>query len=342
MPPKSGGSSNAVACLVVALGALLLAGVVAVAIFVVRARSAPASAPDAASASGRREVPGQAPSPRRKPIELDVYLDDLCFLNATPDGVPDALVWIGTEARVAVVDGRTGIGVWASPAPPSKESNLPLACAPDLALVGSADFTVHAYEAGSGRERWSAKLSDAPREIVVGNGCVTVVTGDRKEAGLDLGTGGSKPCPSAPAPAPFTGHFWDREKSPKVARAGDVKVTLSSKQSGTPMLSLAADRGGAKLWAKDLGLRAPGGRGDVLLAVAAGVAVVPAAEIGRDSPTQLVGVDATTGDVLYKKPIQGGRVAWMEASGPFVYVTGTTLTAHDPRTGERVWTALAP
>ncbi|MCC6552663.1 MAG: PQQ-binding-like beta-propeller repeat protein [Polyangiaceae bacterium] len=277
---------------------------------------------------------------------LEVYLEDLGFVDAGGDDALDPVVWAAEgvdRVRAAAIDGKTGQGLWATPASPGRG---PLVAADRATvLAGAEDRSVRALDARTGKVRWTASVPGAPEEIVVGEGCVTVTTKDGGATGLRLDTGEAAPCASAPRPAPLTGAFWDRARNPQIKRDGDLEVALTAKAPGTPVLSVEARRGGAPLWRRDLLARAPGTRPDMLLALSDGTAVIAGADVATGQEPRLIGVEIASGKVLYERPASwsGSYVAALEARGPRVYViAGGALRAVEPATGAELWRAAPP
>lgn len=312
------------------------------------------------------ESPDDAPSPRPRPArsaqvappssaltgrealtgKLEAYQEDLCFVDAGGDEALDPVLWAAegtTRSRVAAVDGRTGRGLWAAPA---TRGRRPLACVDRRAVIaGGEEGAVLALDARTGKERWKASLPDAAEEIVVGEGCVTVVMKGGAATGLKVDTGEAAPCASAPRPTGFSGAFWERARNPQVGQAGDVEIALSAKTTGTPLLSIEGRRGGAPLWERDLPARAPGTRPDMLLAISDGRAVVAATDVATGAELRLIGVEAASGKVLYEQRAgwSGEYVSAMKASGKRVYlIAGGALRAIEPATGMELWQATPP
>ena len=278
--------------------------------------------------------------------KLEAYLEDLCFVDANGDDVPDPVLWAAegaTRSRVAAVDGRTGQGLWAAPAIGERR---PLACVDQgTVIAGGEERAVGVLDARTGKERWRMTLPDAAEEIAVGEGCVTVLSKGGAATGLLVDTGAAAPCASAPRPAPFTGAFWERARNPQVAQAGDVEIAMSARTPGTPLLSVEGRRGGASLWKRDLPARAPGTRPDLLLAISDGTAIVAATDGETGAELRLIGIEAASGKVLYERVASwsGEYVAAMKASGTRVYlIAGGALRAFEPATGAELWQATPP
>ena len=277
---------------------------------------------------------------------LEVYRDELCFVNADGDDTPDPVVWMSEgkdKSRVAVVDGRTGQGLWASAA---VEGRLPLACAgKDRVLAAAGEASLRALDARTGAELWSAAIAAGPEEIVTGEGCAAVFARSGAASSVALGSGAVAPCPSAPRPEPFSGPRWERSKNPRSVQAGDVELRLSAATEGDPKLTLEGLRGGAASWARPLDARAPGSRPELMIVVAGGMAVIAGADPATGARMRFVGVDAGSGEIRYTRPAgwAGPHVPAMAASGErVVVIAGGSLRALDAATGEEVWRAVAP
>ncbi|WP_437737851.1 outer membrane protein assembly factor BamB family protein [Sorangium sp. So ce1335] len=298
----------------------------------------------------RVEPPRETPSRAR---QLSTQLDALCFVDANGDDAPDPVLWQDgkTRGRVVAVDGRSGQGLWSS-----QEFERPeaLAC-PDQRTVlagGGEESRLRALDARTGKERWAASLPAVPDEVAGGDGCATVVMKDGAAMGIALAGGEAADCPTAPAPATITGHFWERKKNPRVVQIGDVEVALSAPAEGTPRLAAEGRRGGASLWKRDLPARAPvsGGRPDLFLVASGGAAVVLGVDVAGGTEPRIIALDPASGASRYDVAAGylGERLLVAKASGPYVYivsgaaVSGAALRAIDPATGATVWRATPP
>jgi outer membrane protein assembly factor BamB len=298
--------------------------------------------PDASEPPPR---PGRTARGKPRAAALEVFRDELCFVDANGDDVPDPVVWMSdgmAESRVAAVDGKTGQGLWASPA---ADGRWALACAGDAVIAGAGEAAARAIDARSGKERWNVPVLAAPEEIVVGEGCVAVLGRTGPGAGLRLDSGEAAPCPSAARPGPLAGPLIERARNPRVLQAGDVELRLSAATDVERRLTIEGRRDGATIWTLPLNARAPGPRGDMLLVASGGMAVVAGADPGGSARLQLVGVEIASGKLVYEQPAAwaGSYIAALEASGPRVLViAGGSLRALDAATGKEAWQAIAP
>lgn len=324
---------------IAAVGAMAVVGIGFAALFFFQVEPPPdaAQAPPRGARSAR-------PAPRG-PL-LQVFRDDLCFVDAGGDDAPDPVVWMSdgmTASRAAAIDGRTGQARWATP---QVKARLPLACAaPDTVIAGADESGVRALDARTGAERWRADLPSAPEDIVVGEGCITVISRGGIATGISLASGAPAPCPSAPAPEPFSGPRWARTKNPRAAQAGDVELRLSAAVEAESKLTLEGLRGGASAWTRPLDARAPGIKPELMIAVAGNIAVVAGTDPAGGGRMRFIGVDAASGQLLYTRPAgwAGPNIPAMAASGTLVVViAGGSLRAIDAATGEETWQAVAP
>lgn len=293
----------------------------------------------------------QEPAPRAR--QLSTQLDALCFVDANGDDAPDPVLWQDgkTRGRVVAIDGRSGQGLWSS-----QEFERPdaLACPNGSTVLagGGEEPKLRALDARTGQERWAASLPAVPDEVAGGEGCATVVMKDGAAMGIALSGGEATDCPTAPAPAAITGHFWERKKNPRVVQVGDVEVALTVPAEGPPRLTAEGRRGGASIWKKDLPARAPisGGRPDLFLVASGGAAVVLGVDVVGGTEPRIIALDPASGASRYEVPASylGERLLVAKASGPYVYivsgaaVSGAALRAIDPSTGGTVWRATPP
>jgi outer membrane protein assembly factor BamB len=281
-----------------------------------------------ATGANRTFAPSAAPP-------VSTFTDDTCFVRANDDDVPDLVVWTGgwNDARLLAVDGKSGRGLWVTdPIPHMAETFL--FCA-DLAtvVVGVSDFTVHAFEAASGRERWKVTVSDQPHKAAVGSGCLLVLTQDEKRVGLSLATGEARSCSTKQPPRNF------RDREPETVQRAGFQITLDVRTKGTPMLSLVAARGKKTVWERPLGMAKMLGA-PPLTADEAGL-YVAGVDMSDKSPV-LQSIESASGQVRWKRTLDEG-IHIVLASGGRLYV-GTTdhLQMLDPSTGDAVWNASLP
>jgi outer membrane protein assembly factor BamB len=254
----------------------------------------------------------------------------------------------GMEAhRAAAIDGKTGQGIWATAA---WKGRWPLAC-PDQATViaGAGETSVRAFDARTGKERWAGAVPAEPEQITAGEGCASVLVKGGKLATLRIDTGEPAPCASAPEPDPSRGPRWERTRNPRVIQAGDVELQLSAASDGeprlTPKLTLEGRRGGAAIWTRPLDARASGFGPDLMIAASGGTAVVVGADVASGTRLRFIGVEASSGQILYERPAlwAGPYVAAMAVSGPhLVVVAGGSMRALDVASGNEIWQATAP
>jgi hypothetical protein len=264
--------------------------------------------------------------------------DDFCFVDANGDEFLDPVGRTGVPVEqnyVSALDGVSGARLWST----SKAFVGParMFCVDkNTILIGTPDFQVHALAARGGGLLWSARLTDKANVVTVGDGCVSVKTGDRRVTGVSLATGAEQACS---APEEPRGGFFERQRAPpKVAKAGDLEITLKSRREGTPVLTVHATQGGdSAAWEQQLTVRRAG---DGFFAVMHGTVFVAGADL-VDPQLILTGLDPATGRQLYSRKeasnwsANAGR---FEAQEPHIYITwGCGLHAYDPRTGERVW-----
>lgn len=298
--------------------------------------------PDAAEPT-RTARSARAPA---RGVPAEVYRDDLCFVDANGDDVPDPAVWIsdGMEAqRAAAVDGKTGQGIWTSA---SWKGRFPLAC-PDQATViaGAGETSLRAFDARTGKERWTATVPAEPQEITAGQGCVGVLVKGGTFVGVRLDSGEVAPCPSAPEPDPARGPRGERTQNPRVIQAGDVELQLSAATGKEPKLTLEGRRAGAALWSRPLEARATGFGPDLMVAASGGTAVVVGSDIASGARLRFIGVEVSSGRVLYERPANwaGPYVATMAVSGPhLVVIAGGSMRALEVASGSELWEATMP
>lgn len=350
--------------LIVGVGAalafvVLLAGTMFVAGFLVATRM---------SVTGPGQVATHVPTrgPVQGPIMQTVgstggglvspFCDDFCWVDANGDQTPDLAMWSGgwSSAHPVVIDGATGRGLWAAPSVPHLADSFMHCTDPNTVIVSHRDFSVFAYEANGGKQRWSVKLSDQALRSAPGPGCLLLETADEKQTGLSLANGVSVNCPPARKPGNF------RERGP--ARAdqplaiGGLQIALTARSTGTPMLTLTArtprtpgffppDRGGAVAWQTDLGIYvnipyAMAGR----IAAAGGVIVVGGRVLSSDIRVRLQGVEAATGRMLWARDFGAGAgIAFVESRNERLYVgVEQAVRLIDPRTGADLWKAQEP
>jgi outer membrane protein assembly factor BamB len=266
---------------------------------------------------------------------VPTFSDDACLVRGNDDDVPDLALWAGgwDRARIVVIDGKTGGGLWASDPIPHLADTYLFCSNPETVIVGVSDFTVRAFEAASGRERWRATVSDQPHKAAVGSDCLLVLTQDDKKTGLSLATGAARSCSVREPPR----NYRDRTAAP-LEMAG-ATISLETRAKGTPMLTAVASRGKKSLWetplaiAKALGAPRP--------AVIGADLYVSGVEIA-DHAAALIDVDTASGRVRWKRKFDCG-INLVRASGPRLYVgICSTLIMLDPATGQDVWEAAAP
>ncbi|EYF07793.1 putative serine/threonine protein kinase [Chondromyces apiculatus DSM 436] len=279
---------------------------------------------------------------------LEVYRDDLCFVDANGDDVRDPVVWMSEgkdRSRVAVIDGRTGQGLWAATA---VKGRPPLSCVgKDVIVAGTGEAALRGLDARSGAETWRVDLSGTPEVITVGEGCVSVLARGGAIAGVQGATGAMDRCASAPTPDPFAGPRWERTRNPRLIPAGEVELRLSAAASTEPepKLTLEGLRGGAPAWTRPLDAQAPGVKPELMMVVSGGLVVVAGAERGGGGRMRFIGVDVGTGAVLYERPAgwAGPNIPAMELEGGrVVVIAGGSLRAIEAMTGEEAWQAVAP
>ncbi|AKT40708.1 PQQ-binding-like beta-propeller repeat protein [Chondromyces crocatus] len=294
----------------------------------------------------RGALSARTPSRALRGLALEVYRDDLCFVDANGDGTLDPVVWMSDgkdQSRVAVVDGRTGEGIWASPAGKGRHV---LGCADtDTILAGAGHASLRALDARTGAERWSVDLPGQPEALSVGEGCITVLSRGGVATGLQRATGAMIACPSAPTPDAFAGPRWDRTKNPRLVPVGELSLRLSAATEGAPKLTLEALKAGTVVWTRPLDARAPGASPELMLVVAGGIVIVAGSDGGGAGRMRFVGIDVGSGNVLYERPAgwAGPHIPAMDASdGRLVVIAGGSLRAIDIPTGEEAWQAVAP
>src|SRR5262249_31223846 len=179
------------------------------------------------SAAGALAAPAGEPGRALPPAQnVPIFNDDACFVQGNDDDVPDLVVWAGnwSDARLLAVDGKTGRGLWASDPSPHLADTYMFCADPATVVVGVSDFTVRAFEAASGRERWRATVSDQPHEAAAGSGCLLVLTKDEKKVGLTLATGALRPC-VAGEPR----NYRDRARGPGSVGVARTNITLHTR-----------------------------------------------------------------------------------------------------------------
>lgn len=283
-------------------------------------------------------VPPLTDTPLFEPAYEWYSHDDFCFVDANGDEFLDPAGKTGVPVEqnyVSALDGVSGARLWST----SKAFVGPakMFCVDkNTILVGTPDFQIHALAARGGGLLWSARLTDKADVVTVGDGCVSVRTGDRKATGLSLATGADQGC-SAPE-VPRGGFFGRQIPAPKVVRAGDLEIVLKSRREGTPVLTVQGTRGGdSAVWEQQLTMKRAG---DDFFAVMHGTVFVAGADL-VDPQLIVTGLDPATGRPLYSRKeasnwsANAGR---LEAQEPHIYITwGCGLHAYDPRTGARVW-----
>jgi len=340
-PPLQAPPATPPAVRALAVGAMALVGIGFAILFFFKVEPPPdASEPPPRSARSARSAPRGVP--------LEVYRDELCFVDANGDDIPDPVVWAseGLDSyRAAVSDGKTGQGIWASPA---WKGRWPIACADRGAvIVGAGEASVRAFDARTGKERWASAVQAAPQEIRTGQGCASVLTKGGALVGLELDTGKAAPCPSAPEPDPTKSPRAEQIQNPRVVQAGEMELRLSAATGDAPKLTLESRRGGAPVWTQPLNARAYDFGSDrvLVLVVSGGTAVVVGGDVSTGTRLRFLGVEASTGKVLYERPAPwaGPYIAAIAAPGPhLVVLAGGSVRAVDPATGEELWQATAP
>lgn len=273
---------------------------------------------------------------------VDSFSGDVCFVQANGDATPDLLVWSGdyADARLVAIDGKTGLGLWATPALPHLADTYLHCVDPATFIVGVSDFSVRAFEAASGRERWRVKVSDKPTRAAVGAGCILVRTDDGQKVGLSVADGSSRSCVTKEEPANYRDRLGTRARQPFTV-AG-LTITLTTRAQGTPMLTLGGARGKQAVWQTPLDVYSniPFAMPGTLVNNDRSI-FVAGRNTSADISVALIGVDAASGRLLWKTNFTS--ISFLAINGPGLYAGADgRVRSLDPATGNEIWQATVP
>jgi len=210
---------------------------------------------------------------------------------------------------------------------------------PALFAVDEEDFKLHLFAAKSPDAERIIQLEDHVASCGVGVSCLRLQLANGSTLFLSVNGERIARCDASESINPGSPLGVSSSSQAMLATAGSRSFELTTRQPGTPFLTLSASENGKPIWRRDLPfIQADSGRG---LTIAGDLVMVYGAEPRGDEFGVLIGVDAASGAQRYAVP-QGshwsGRVRGMFFNGQYVIVSwGFGLHAYDPADGKRVW-----
>lgn len=266
--------------------------------------------------------------------------DPGCLVDANGDGVFDMVGLTGaTESnQPTVVDGNTGGVLFTAPALKKAEQ---LGClGANGFFVVEGNFQVDFFTARSPWGKTSVMARDKVSAYGVGQGCVQIRTDDGTTQGIQLPSGVATTCPATvrryyhqePGLMGLTDHSTELS-------LGTRKYVMTTRPSGTEILTVRVTEGSREIWAKELPYAScTFGAG---IAVVAGKIVLWAAQPSERGKGLIVGLDEATGNQLYEVPVIDSvtnNPRFFKSNGKYVLaVSWGALRAYEPATGAEAW-----
>ena len=266
--------------------------------------------------------------------------DPGCLIDANGDGVLDVAGLTGaTDTNQAtVVDGNNGSVLFTAPAVKKAEQFGCLGA--NGFFVAQANFQVDFYTARSPWGKTSVMARDKVSAYGVGLGCVQLKTDDGTTQGIQLPSGVATTCPATVRryyeSQPGLLGLTDRVSELTV---GARKYTMSTRASGTEILTVKVSEGAKLVWTKELPYaKCTFGAG---IAVVAGKIVLWACEPSERDKGLIIGLDEATGNQAYQVPVSDSvtnNPRFFAANGKYVLaVSWGALRAYEPTTGAEAW-----
>lgn len=243
--------------------------------------------------------------------------------------VADGDVFVAGLGGVQRLQGATGRRLWRAEAGRDRRLSGGVGVGSGLVLVGTSKGEVIAYEAGSGRQRWSVRVAtEVLGPPVVAGGLVLARSGDSRIAALSVADGSRK------------WEYIPTQQSPLLVR-GAFSLTVSEGvvHAGLPagkMVALSLDNGSV-LW--ETALAAP--RGDTELERVIDVVTDPALRDGQVCAIAHQGrvgcVDAARGTLVWARDASSVTDMASSASAFHFADEKATLYAVDRAGGGVLW-----
>lgn len=277
----------------------------------------------------------------RRPAMLTEWYSVACPVDADGDGVLDFVGFGGwVESRqLMIVDGSDGSILWRSDSKYGLSEEL--FCLGDHAFgVASPDARVTVFDPRARAPRWSLPLPDKLGAYGVAGDCLELKTIDDQELSVGLTSGSPRRC-DAPMRPLYRHELGRQDKGEAFSlEAEGVTYRVHAKTSGTPVLTVAAERGGQPSW--ETPLRYAAVDGALFFARAPRMLLTYGVDPAQTNNGVLIGIDPETGRVRYEAR---QRSTWsvnfartFVFNGRYLVTTwGFGLHAYDPTTGERVW-----
>lgn len=277
----------------------------------------------------------------RRPAMLTEWYSVACPVDANGDGVLDFAGFGGwlEDRNVMVVDGSDGSILWRSDSKYSLSEKL--FCLTEHAFgVASPDARVTVFDPRVRTPRWSLPLPDQLSDYGVAGDCLNLKTSDDQELSVGLSDGSPRPC-DAPMGSVFRDAHGRQDKERAFSlEAEGVTYRLHAKTRGTPLLTVAAERGGQPMW--ETPLRYAVVDGALFFAHAPRMLLTYGVDPAQTDNGVLIGIDPETGRVRY----EARQTSTWSVNFPRTFVFngqhlvttwGLGLQAFDPTTGKRVW-----
>lgn len=265
-----------------------------------------------------------------------------CPVDANGDGVLDIAgrgAFPGSDHWAPlVVDGKTGRALWNGK--PTVAGARDVCWGPGLFAVDEEDFKLRLFAAKAPDAERIVQLEDHVSSYGAGQNCLRLQLANGSTVSLAVNGERIARCEASESINPGRRLGVSTSSSEAMAvTVGSRSFELTTRQPGTPFLTLSASENGKPIWRRDFPfIQADLGKG---LAIAGDLIMVYGAEPRGDEFGVLIGVDAATGVQRYAVP-QGshwsGRIQGMFFNGQYVIVMwGFGLHAYDPADGKRVW-----
>ena len=266
--------------------------------------------------------------------------DPGCLIDANGDGVFDiaGLTGASESNQPTVVDGSTGALLFTAPALKKAEQMGCLGANGFFVVEGN--FQVDFFTARSPWGKTAVMARDKVSAYGVGQGCVQLRTDDGTTQGIQLPSGVATTCPATmrryynnePGLMGLTDHGTE-------LTVGARKYTMTTRASGTEILTVRVSEGTREVWTKELPYAScTFGAG---IAVVAGKIVLWAAQPSERSKGLIVGLDEATGNQLYEVAVTDtvtNNPRFFKSNGKYVVaVSWGALRAYDPATGAEAW-----
>jgi hypothetical protein len=264
-----------------------------------------------------------------------------CAVDANSDGVLDVAgrgAAPGSERWAPmIIDGRTGRALWSGML--SNPTSRTLCLGPAGFAVDDEDFKLHLFAARAPEVERTVPLPDHVSEYGVGDGCIRLKLANASTVLLSQQGESVGRCDATPPVRPDLPPGISSSSEPMTVTAGSRSFELTTRQPGTPFLTLSASENGRPSWRRDLPfIAANGGRG---LTIAGELVAVYGAEPRGDEYGVLIGVDASSGAQRFAVPQNShwsGHVRGLLFNGQYIIASwGFGLHAYDPADGKRVW-----